>query len=88
MTRDGLIRWLQDHDACSESIAWVQWQDTDDMQVLWDRCDDWDWILWVLKKARCDLRALLSDALRPGRADMRLADLAREHFPNPPELPA
>ena len=45
-----LIEMLEKMDACQEAIDWINEQDTTDVRILWSRCSEAKWMLWLALK--------------------------------------
>ena len=64
------INKLEELDACSEAIGWVETQET--IEQAWQNCERGDWLLWLIGKLDIDRKRLVLAACECARLSLHL----------------
>lgn len=53
------LNWLQENNACKESIRWIKQNNIQSLEEAWNICERGDWLLWMATKLKVDKRKLV-----------------------------
>ena len=50
--------WLERKKACTPGIEWVEWNNIQSVQELWEKCDNVNYLVWLIVKQKKNLKVL------------------------------
>ena len=53
------LNWLQEYNACKESIKWIKQNNIQSLEEAWNICERGDWLLWMATRLSIDKRKLV-----------------------------
>lgn len=53
------LNWLQEYNACKESIRWIKQNNIQSLEKAWNICERGDWLLWMATRLSIDRRKLV-----------------------------
>lgn len=75
MKNPALLRWLKKHKACRAAQEWVRGQHDQRIGVLWHKCPDFAWMLWLMYRLN---RKRYVQLLVPANIWLEVPDSQRE----------